>query len=148
MSFYVKYTPTDQPQHLERNNEPVELTHPSLCFSPCAGWASSHCGEANIVVGSILGRCVRHGSVAGAGLWLRSRTLSLRLPPSTTSTSLPRGESASCVGLPGSCVLGRWRRPRWGAHWRKGRGCSSRGGGLAREARASWSKGQRLWHAR
>lgn len=103
------------------------LTHASLCFAPCAGRAPSHCREADIVVGSVLGRCVRHGGVAGAGLWLWGRALSLGLPSCPASSSwLPRGEAG---------VLGRRRRSRWGAHGRDERGRSCRSGGFAGEAR-------------
>lgn len=119
------------------------LTHGSLCFTPCTGWPSSHRREADIVVGSVLGRRVRHWGVAGAGLWLWGGALSLGLPSSTTcSTWLPRGETAgTCVRLPTSRMLGRRRRPRRGAHGRKGRGGSGRGGRFAGEAGTSWGKG-------
>lgn len=117
------------------------LTHGSLCFAPCTGWASSHGREADVVVGSVLRRCVRHGGVAGARLWLRGWALSLGLPSSTaSSTWLPWGEAGTWVGLPSSCMLGRWRGPRWGAHGRKGRGGSRRGGGFAGETRTTWRK--------
>lgn len=87
--------------------------------------------------------------MAGAGLWLRGRGLSLVLPSSTASTSwLPRGEASSCVGLPPFCMLGRWRGSRWGAHGRDGRGSSSRSGRFAGEARTCRRKRTKIYDRR
>lgn len=120
---------TDKTTELKSN---LLLTHASLCFDSCAGRATSHCGEADVVVGSVPGRCVRHGGVAGAGLWLRGGSLSLGLPSSTaSSTCLPRREA----------VLRRWRRSWWGAHGRDERCRSSGSGGFAGEARTWRRKG-------
>lgn len=127
-----------QPARYVRRPPSSLLTHGGLCFTPCAWRATSHCREADIVVGSVLGWRVRHGGVAGTGLWLWRRSLSLGWPPSAAAAGrLPRGEVPSCVWLPGSCMLRRRRRPWWRAHCREGRGSSSRSGGFTREARTA-----------
>lgn len=112
------------------------LTHVRLRFCSCGSWwCSSHVGEADVVVGSVLWWSVGHRGPWCFRWGLMLCTLGRRLPLSPTS-GLPWGEASA--GMPASrgSVLRRGSRTLGGAHGWKCSSSTSRCGGLAGE---SWT---------